>query len=103
MNIQTITFDVTGMTEQQAHWYVESLRLGFAEFDGLAADARVRIPSSGRHVIFCTWESRQALRAFRHSDTYARFVLSPHVVNLRDHDEAIEEDADEARTVRAAA
>ena len=103
MNIQTITFDVTGMSEQQAHWYVESLRLGFGEFDGLAAHARVRIPSSGRYVIFCTWESRQALRAFRHSETYARFVLSPHVVNLRDRDEIAESVADEARTVAAAA
>jgi heme-degrading monooxygenase HmoA len=100
MNIQTITFDVT---EQQAHWYVESLRLGFGEFDGLAAHARVRIPSSGRYVIFCTWESRHALRAFRHSETYARFVLSPHVVNLRDRDEIAESVADEARTVAAAA
>lgn len=103
MNIQTITFDVTGMSEKQADWYVESLRLGFGEFDGLAAHARVRIPSTGRYAILCTWESRQALRAFRHSETYARFVLSPHVVNLRDRDETAEAVADEARTVGAAA
>lgn len=103
MHIQTITFDVTGMTDQQAHYYVESLRLGISEFDGLAAHARVRIPSSGRYAIFCTWESRQALRAFRHSDTYARFVLSPNVAHLRDRDEAIEEDAAGTTKVRAAA
>jgi hypothetical protein len=103
MNIQTITFDVTGMSEKQADWYVESLRLGFGEFDGLAAHARVRIPSTGRYAILCTWESRQALRAFRHSETYARFVLSPHVVNLRDRDETAEPVAEEARTVGAAA
>jgi hypothetical protein len=103
MHIQTITFDVTGMSETQAHWYVESLRLGFGEFDGLAAYARVRIPSSGRYVIFCTWESRKALRAFRHSETYARFVLSPHVVNLRDRDEIAEAVVDEPQTIGAAA
>ncbi len=93
MQIQTITFDVTGMTERQAYLYVESLRLGMAEFDGLIAHARVRIPSSGRYVIFSTWESAAALRAFRHSEIYARFVLSPQVVNLRDRDEHVAETA----------
>jgi quinol monooxygenase YgiN len=96
MKIQTITFDVTGMTERQAYFYVESLRLGMAEFEGLVAHARVRIPSSGRYVIFSTWESKAALRAFRHSETYARFVLSPHVINLRDRDEDIEDANDVA-------
>jgi hypothetical protein len=91
------------MSEEQAHWYLESLRLGFGEFDGLATQARVRIASSGRYVIFCTWESRQALRAFRHSETYARFVLSPHVVNLRDRDEITEAVEHEAQTSGAAA
>lgn len=96
MHIQTITFEVTGMTERQAYLYVESLRLGMAEFDGLIAHARVRIPSSGRYVIFSTWESAAALRAFRHSETYARFVLSPQVVNLKDRDERVDEIADSA-------
>lgn len=103
MNIQTITFDMTGMSDEQANWYVESLRLGFGEFEGLAAHACVRIPSSGRYVIFCTWESRQALRAFRHSETYSRFVLSQHVTNLRDRDEAVEKDAEDSSALRAAA
>jgi hypothetical protein len=102
MNIQTITFDVTGMTERQAYLYVESLRLGFAEIECLVATARVRIPSSGRYVVFCTWESRAALRGFRHSDVYARFVLSPNVANLRDRDEEVDE-AIEAAATRAAA
>lgn len=96
MHIQTITFEVTGMTERQAYLYVESLRLGMAEFDGLIAHARVRIPSSGRYVIFSTWESAAALRALRHSETYARFVLSPQVVNLKDRDERVDETADSA-------
>lgn len=102
MKIQTITFSVTGMTERQAYCYVESVRLGFAELDGLVAQARVRIPTSGRYVVFCTWESAKALSAFRHSDVYAKFVLSPHVVNLRDRDEDIEEEAEAATTSAAA-
>lgn len=102
MKIQTITFDVTGMTERQAYCYVESLRLGMAEFDGLIAHARVRIPSNGRYIMFSTWESAAALRAFRHSETYARFVLSPHVADLRDRDEDVEDSSDMASSFATA-
>ena len=61
MIIETLAFDVTGMTERQAYCFVESFRLGIAEYPGLVAHARMRLPNSNRYVIVGTWESAEAL------------------------------------------
>lgn len=89
MEMQTLTFDVRGMTERQAYHYVESFRLGMSEFDGLAQHARARRSVSGEWVIFCAWKDARAVGEFRHSETYARFALSPNVVGLHDHLETV--------------
>ena len=57
MEIQTLTFDLRGMTDRQAFHYVESIRLGISEFDGLARHARTRRSVAGEWVLFCTCES----------------------------------------------
>ena len=85
MEIQTLTFDIRGMTARQAYFYAESLRLGISEFDGLVRHAKARRSVSGEYVIFCSWENERAVTEFRHSELYARFALSPNVVNLRDN------------------
>ena len=90
MIIETLAFDVTGMTERQAYCFVESFRLGIAEYPGLVAHARMRLPNSSRYVIVGTWESAEALNDFRHSDLYARFLLSPNVETVGDHEEAVD-------------
>lgn len=91
MIIETLAFDVSGMTERQAYCFVESFRLGIAEYPGLEAHARMRMPNSNRYVIVATWESEEALNAFRHSDLYARFLLSPHVETIGDREEPVDQ------------
>lgn len=89
MEIQTLTFDVQGMTERQAYHYVESFRLGMSEFDGLVRHGRARRAVAGEWVVFCTWKDSYAAADFRRSEAYARFALSPNVVNLHDHLESV--------------
>ena len=88
MEIQTLTFDLRGMTDRQAFHYVESLRLGMSEFDGLVRHARSRRSVNGEYVVFCTWTDGRSVAEFRHSELYARFALSPNVVGLHDHVES---------------
>ena len=91
MEIQTMTFDLRGMTERQAYHYAESLRLGISEFEGLVRHARTRRNVAGEYVVFCTWEDRRAVETFRHSELYAKLRLSPNVYNLRDYTETVVE------------
>lgn len=89
MELQTLTFSLRGTTDRQAYHYVESLRLGMSEFDGLVQYARTRRSIAGEWIIFCTWKDEAAIAAFRHSELYARFALSPNVVELRDDAESV--------------
>ena len=89
MEIQTMTFELRGTTDRQAYHYVESLRLGMSEFDGLVRHARTRRSVSGEYVIFCTWKDAASAAEFRRSELYARFALSPNVVGLHDHLESV--------------
>ncbi len=102
MIIETLAFDVTGMTERQAYCFVESFRLGIAEFPGLEAHARMRLPNSNRYVIIATWESAEALSAFRHSDLYARFLLSPNVETIGDREEDVVDHSERLELTAAA-
>lgn len=89
MEIQTMTFGLRGMTDRQAYTYVESLRLGMSEFDGLEQHARSHRSGTGDWVVSCTWKDNRAVRGFRHSALYARFALSPNVVDLHDRQESV--------------
>ncbi len=89
MEIQTMTFGLRGMTERQAYHYVESLRLGISEYDGLVRYARSQRSTRGEWVIFCGWKDSQFAADFRRSELYARFALSPNVVGLCDHLESV--------------
>ena len=89
MEIQTMTFDLRGMTPRQEYHYAESLRLGISEFDGLVRYARSRRTAEGSWVIFCSWKDEKSVADFRHSELYARFALSTNVINLRDHIESV--------------
>jgi hypothetical protein len=102
MEIQTMTFDLRGMTERQAFIYAESLRLGISEFDGLVRYARARRSIAGEYVIFCAWKDERSVTAFRHSELYARLALSPNVLNLRDHVETVLETVTEDMVALAA-
>ncbi|HMO95752.1 MAG TPA: antibiotic biosynthesis monooxygenase [Tepidiformaceae bacterium] len=93
MIIETLTFDVSGMTERQAYFFAESFRLGIAEFPGVIAHARMRMPNSNRYVVVSTWDSPVSLERFRRSDLYARFLLSPSVHPISDHQDDIAPDA----------
>ena len=89
MEIQTMTFDLRGMTERQAYHYVESLRLGISEYDGLERHARSRRSMQGEWIVFCTWTDGRSVSEFRHSELYAKLALSPNVLNFRDHVETV--------------
>lgn len=101
MEIQTLTFAIRGMTERQAFHYVESLRLGMSEFDGLVRHARSRRSMDARHVVFCAWKDGRSVAAFRQSELYARFALSPNVVGLHDHLESVYDAVDDEASVAA--
>lgn len=88
MEIQTLTFCTRGMTERQAFHYVESLRLGISEFDGLIRYARTRRAVAGHWAVFFGWKDNAAVAAFRHSELYARLALSPNVTEFQDHVES---------------
>ena len=102
MEIQTMTFDLRGMTDRQAYHYVESLRLGISEFDGLVRYARTRRSVSGEWIVFCAWQDERSVRDFRHSELYARLALSPNVVNLHDHVESVHQETAEEELAAAA-
>lgn len=95
MEIQTMTFSLRGMTDRQAFHYVESLRLGISEFDGLVRYARTRRSVRGEWVVFFAWQDERSIREFRHSELYARLALSPNVLEFRDHVESVVEMASE--------
>ncbi len=101
MEIQTMTFSLRGMTDRQAYHYVESLRLGISEFDGLVRYARTRRSVAGEWVVFFAWKDEQSIREFRHSELYARLALSPNVVDFRDHVESVVESVFEDLRVAA--
>lgn len=96
MEVQTLTFCTRGMTDRQAFHYVESLRLGISEFDGLVRYARTRRAVAGHWAVFFGWKDRAAVIAFRHSELYARLALSPSVTQFQDHLESFVEAAPEA-------
>lgn len=95
MEIQTMTFSLRGMTDRQAFHYVESLRLGISEFDGLVRHARTRRSVCGEWVVFFAWKDERSIREFRHSELYARLALSPNVLEFRDHVESVVETVSE--------
>lgn len=95
MEIQTMTFSLRGMTDRQAFHYVESLRLGISEFDGLVRHARTRRSVCGEWVVFFAWKDERSIREFRHSELYAKLALSPNVLEFRDHVESVVEMASE--------
>lgn len=101
MEIQTMTFSLRGMTDRQAYHYVESLRLGISEFDGLVRYARTRRSVAGEWVVFFAWKDEQSIREFRHSELYAKLALSPNVVDFRDHVESVVESVFEDLRVAA--
>lgn len=101
MEIQTLTFDLRGMTERQAFHYVESFRLGMSEFDGLVRYARSSRAVNGEYVVFCTWKDARSVAEFRHSELYARLALSPNVVGLHDHVESVYDTAEEDMALAA--
>ncbi|MGE3075510.1 MAG: hypothetical protein AB7N24_17480 [Dehalococcoidia bacterium] len=83
MERQTFTFGLRGMTERQAYHYVESLRLGLSEFDGIVEYGRSSKTQSGWSLTF-GWVGARYVSAFRHSSFYARLALSPNVVGFKD-------------------
>jgi hypothetical protein len=83
------------MTDRQAFHYVESLRLGISEFDGLVRHARTRRSVCGEWVVFFAWKDERSIREFRHSELYARLALSPNVLEFRDHVESVVETVSE--------
>ena len=89
METQTITFSLRGMTERQAYFYAESFRLGISEFDGLVRHARSQRAVTGEYVMFCTWKDARSVEAFRHSEVFAKFALSPNVIDLCDTTETV--------------
>jgi len=89
METQTMTFSLRGMTERQAYFYAESLRLGISEFDGIVRRARMQRSVAGEYVLFCTWKDVRSVERFRHSEVYARFALSTNVTDLCDTTETI--------------
>ncbi len=89
MKRQTFTFTLRGMTERQEFHYVESLRLGLSEFDGLAAHGRSARAQSGWALSF-GWVDERYVDAFRRSSFYARLALSPNVVRFKDTVETTE-------------
>ena len=91
MGIQTMTFSLRGMTDRQAYHYVESLRLGISEFDGLVRYARTRRSIAGDWVVFFAWKDQRAIQEFRRSELYAKLALSPNVIDFRDHVESVVE------------
>ena len=95
MEIQTVTFSLRGMTDRQAFHYVESLRLGISEFDGLVRHARTRRSVCGEWVVFFAWKDERSIREFRHSELYAKLALSPNVLEFRDHVESVVETVSE--------
>jgi hypothetical protein len=101
MELQTLTFELRGMTDRQAYHYVESLRLGVSELDGLAVDGRARRSVQGEWIVFCSWESADAVTAFRRSALYAKLAMSPSVENLRDGVERVVEAMDDSFAVAA--
>lgn len=101
MEIQTMTFELRGTTDRQAYHYVESLRLGISELDGLVRHARTRRSTAGEWVLFCTWRDSASAANFRRSELYARFALSPNVVGLHDHLESVWARAEEEMALAA--
>ena len=79
------------MTDRQAYHYVESLRLGLSEFDGLTAYGRSSRTRDGWNLS-CGWANERYVEAFRRSSFYARVALSPNVVDFRDVAESVETD-----------
>jgi hypothetical protein len=79
MEIETITFRLTGLTDCQAFQLVESWRLGISEFEGLMGSARARRSVAAEWVVFCGWHDEASLQRFRRSELYARLALSSRV------------------------
>jgi len=105
MELQTLTFSITGMTPGQGFSFVESFRLGLSEFEGITGNATSRRAHDGSFVVFANWDSDKSLQQFRHSEAYARMMLSPHIADLHDHVESVcslAELADETRATIAA-
>ncbi|MGE0598310.1 MAG: hypothetical protein AB7J35_00610 [Dehalococcoidia bacterium] len=100
MERETFTFGLRGMTERQAYHYVESLRLGLSEFDGLVAHGRSSRTKTGWSLTF-GWLDARYVSAFRHSAFYARLALSPNVVDFRDIAESVETDVTSELAVAA--
>lgn len=84
MELQTLTFAVHGMTDRQAYIFVESLRLGISEFDGIARHGRATRLGANRWAVTCGWETAGYLRAFRRSALYAKLMLSPNITQFNE-------------------
>ncbi len=82
MELQTLTFTMRGMTDRQAYIFVESLRLGISEFDGIACHGRATRLGQSTWAVTTGWESTGYLSAFRRSALYAKLVLSPNITQF---------------------
>ncbi len=94
--VQVLTIhmrDVDDVADVAGQRFKASMTLGVAEFDGLLKDSWTVLPF-GHLLGVCVWRDQASMRAFRHSELYARLMMDVHTDGVRDEAFALADDAD---------
>jgi hypothetical protein len=87
MKIQVLTFQVNhSMPSAEVARWSEIVELAIGEFDGVVSGRCLTGTTPGMFGGLIVWESDEAMDRFRHSELYARLMLSPAL------DDAVDED-----------
>ena len=87
MKIQVLTFHVNAsMPPADVSRWSDIVKLAIEDFDGVVSSRCLTGSAPDMFGGLIVWESEQALDRFRHSELYARLVLSPSLEDAVDED-----------------
>jgi hypothetical protein len=84
MYVQLLTFRVVAGERDDASYFCARAALGLAEFDGYISDTCLTKPGHDTFGGMIAWRDWTSLDAFRHSELYARLMMSPYFEGVDD-------------------
>ena len=91
MKVQILAFRADALDPATMQRRTNLLELAVSEFPGLVTGAYVTYPADHVFGGITVWEDGEALARFRHSELYAKLVLSPDVDETADQEVPFED------------
>ena len=89
MHIQIDNFRLEGMGEEDYRGIAEAIAPAFANMPGLVSKTWLANPQTGIYGGVYVWQSREAMEAYKETDSYRGMATNPHFADLTAKDFAV--------------